>query len=197
MHKERTAAGPARDAVEDVCAGFHAPGSALPASLEPIEPQRLPAVYQTLLVHQRHMTSTLSAHVGAPVRLSVLRHFSAADVYAREIVLTAPSGRVVEYGIARIRLACVPSPAREEILARDKPLGDILIEHDVLRTISPRWFLRARSVEPLSRVISQDVCDAFGRIGAIELSGAPAVELLEVVINASEQPANESARMSE
>lgn len=177
----------ARDALRHVCADFHADDADLPAACALISPEQVPPPYDQLLVHREHMTTTLGGFFGQAVKLGVLRQRTDDRIYAREITLTLPSdGRVVEYGIARIHLDAVPPSARDEILTQQTPLGDILIARNMLRTITPRWFLRLNPTDTLERILGAEVRAAYGRIGVIELSGRTAIELLEIVLNADE-----------
>jgi hypothetical protein len=90
--------------------------------------------------------------------------------------------RVVELGIVRIHFALVPRPVRDEITAQRSPLGDILIRHNVLRSVEPRWFWRFSSPGPLLHSFDDPgLTEVFGRVGVIMVHGAAAIELLEVV----------------
>jgi len=75
-----------------------------------------------------------------------------------------------------------------EIVARDAPLGDILIRHDVLRSVDPKWFVRFGEGTPLLAHFGPGVREAFGRIGIIYCDQQPAIELLEVVADRRERP---------
>jgi hypothetical protein len=129
------------------------------------------------------MTATLQAFHGAELKLNVLQFVHRSDDYRRMIVLTHErTGRVVEFGIVRIHLHLIPEVPRKEILGRAVPLGDILVRHNVLRSIDPLWFLRFHDGSPVLSFFGSDVVtEAYGRIGVIHCNGEPAVELLEVV----------------
>jgi hypothetical protein len=143
----------------------------------------LPEPCRTLLVHDQHMTAVLQAHYGLPVELHVLQEHQDADVYTRLIVLCLQgrSNEVVETGIMRLSLRLMTDGVRREILSRSAPLGDILIRHDVMRRIEPRWFLQLQGRSPLLEPFGRSVAPACGRIGIIHCDGQPAIELLEVV----------------
>ncbi len=161
--------------------------------IEQVEENKLPAIVKRLLVHQNHMTTTLQDHHGEPVELRVLRHHMHEHFYTREILLTLPiSNTIVEYGIVRLDLEALSSDVHDEILAKHRPLGEILIAHDVLRRIEPRWMLRLspqaaiwQNVEFLHSVKSVVSQENFGRIGIIYCHHKPAIELFEVVLNVS------------
>jgi chorismate-pyruvate lyase len=145
--------------------------------------ETMPPEYRRLLDHPDHMTTRLQEHHGAPVALTVLEERQIRDTYERRIVLR-PAGRerIVEVGLVRIHLNFAPAPVRREILARRRPLGDILIQAGVLRRIEPRWFFRFDRPCPLLEDFgSGAVSSAFGRLGTIYCHDEPAVELLEVV----------------
>jgi chorismate-pyruvate lyase len=169
-------------ALVSLCDGFHEEAQ-VRAAAEPVVPDTIPTVLQQLLVHREHMTTTLEAHHGTAVALHVLRRRQEGDDYAREIVLTTSgSERVVEFGIVRMNLRLITPEAREEILAGDAPLGDILIRHDVMRRIDPKWYFRVRPTSCFARAFHpQPATDLFGRLGVIHCNGQPAIRLLEVV----------------
>src|SRR5215207_842594 len=109
-----------------------------------VQPDEIPFPQDQLLVHHDHMTVVLERHHGAPVRVHVLDEHLDGDIYTRKISLT-PAGRddtVVEWGIVRLDFRYMDRAVRDEILRKELPLGAILIKHDVLRRIKPRWFLR-------------------------------------------------------
>ncbi len=148
-----------------------------------VEAATLPPMFRTLLDHRDHMTTTLETFYGEPVNLRVLQCRRAENEYHRQILLTLRgSGTVVEFGIARLDFAYIPPAAREEILAQEAPLGDILIRHEVLRDIEPKWFFQVDGECPW-RGYFNDRADrpAYGRLGVICCNGGPAIEMLEVV----------------
>lgn len=148
-----------------------------------IDASGLPPTFRTLLDHREHMTTTLETFYGEPVNLRVLHCRRNENEYRRQILLTLrDSGTVVEFGIARLDFAYIPPAAREEILAQEAPLGDILIRHQVLRDIEPKWFFQVDGECPWRRYFD-DCADspAYGRLGVICCNGGPAIEMLEVV----------------
>jgi hypothetical protein len=134
------------------------------------------------------MTVELERHHGAPVRVHVLEEHLDGDIYTRKISLT-PAGqdsKVVEWGIVRLDFRYMAPAVRDEILRKELPLGAILIKHDVLRRIKPRWFLRFPPGGPVLSLFgdAQAAQPAYGRVGTIYCNGEPAIELLEIVVNA-------------
>src|SRR6516162_58215 len=86
----------------------------------------VPAPYQGLLVHDKHMTVTVEAYHGDRVNVRVLARRHVGNDYARKILLTlAKSGRVVQFGIMRVRLDLCDPEVRETIIAAQVPLGRI------------------------------------------------------------------------
>jgi hypothetical protein len=143
----------------------------------------VPDPFRKLLVHSEHMTTTLADWHGDDVALAVLREHIEASYYGRCILLTlGGTGRVVEFGIARMNLSSTSEAVRAEILAREQPLGDILIRHDVLRKIDPKWFIRFDASSPFLVHFGSPRCnEAYGRVGVIHVDGQRVIELLEIV----------------
>lgn len=169
-----------------VCRGFFESDSVC-KSAHVVEADSVPFPFHRLLVHQNHMTTTLGQHYGQPVVLDVLKVEQSDDWYSRLILLTlAETGQAVEVGIARIRLDALDSDVRELVESQSKPLGDILIEHEVLRTIHPQWYFHFDSGSPVLRHFGAEFkSDAYGRVGVIKLSGEPVIDVLEVVADRS------------
>jgi len=156
---------------------------------EPVEVEAMPDSFRRLLVHRAHMTTTLRAYHGAAVELGVLADRLDGDVYRRKIVLTLSSTqRVVEFGIVRIDLRFAPSAVRDSILEGRRPLGEVLIENAVMRSIEPRSYLRFPTPCAMLADAGFPPADAFfGRIGTISCNGERAIELLEVVADATDR----------
>lgn len=147
---------------------------------EIVTPNQIPPEPRSLLVHDRHMTSTLQVHYGQPVRLEVLAVREEGDWYSRKIVLTAGDRRV-EFGLVRLRLSLLPEGAQQDIVGREAPLGEIFSRFEVLTHVEPRWFLRFPHDSAVVQYLGSTTADAYGRLGTIHCNGQPAVELLEVV----------------
>jgi hypothetical protein len=148
-----------------------------------VQPNEIPHPSDALLVHHEHMTEVLQRHYGRAVDLHVLDERLDGDFYTRKVKLTpAGSDEAVEWGIARLDLRFMPDPARQEILARRAPLGDILVRHNVLRRIKPRWFMRFPGGGPLLTFFGDTTGrPMYGRIGTIYCNEEPAIDLLEIV----------------
>lgn len=169
-----------RSAITSIAADFFGPAIADAPIVCP--PTDVPPPFDGLLVHEEHMTTRLAAHHGEPVMLEVMEDRQMGDTYQRKILLTVGDGHVVEVGVARIHLNFTADDVRAEILSKKSPLGDILINHNVLRRIEPKWFLRFEGPPALLAAFDRPLKGpAYGRIGVIHCDGAPAIELLEVV----------------
>ena len=151
-----------------------------------VEGKSLPQPQQSLLDHQHHMTVAVEEHHGCLVDVEVLQHELSDEFYSREIVLRRQSDRkVVLYGIVRLRLSTLPADVRDQILARQTPLGRVLIEHGVMRRVE---LMDLFSVQPGSRLCeilepgsSMQPARCFGRTAMIHVDSKPAIELLEIV----------------
>lgn len=152
-----------------------------------LEPGDVPSPAHELLVHHHHMTVTLEAHHGEPVRLVALERRHVGSVYSRKLLLKgATSGKVVLFGIARIHLDQVSSKVRELILEEKTPLGRLLIEQGVLRRVERTALLRylAQEVDHERFGLGAEYPSPtwmYGRLALLYCDGKPAIELLEVV----------------
>lgn len=158
-------------------------GDAWIRDAQEVQAEKIPLRPRQLLVHNQHMTATLQAHYQQPVELHVLKHREQGDVYGRKILLTINGGRlVVEFGLVRLNLAFLPVSARQEVVSRSRPLGEILARHNILTRVEPRWYVCfLGDCQVVQWFASAAVTQAYGRIGVIYCDGQPAVELLEVV----------------
>ncbi len=142
----------------------------------------IPEPQRSLLNHDFHMTVTVEKFHSSPVDVVVDQENREDTFYSREIRLTRNSdGRPVQYGIVRLNLRHLAAEVQDEILSRSKPLGRVLIEHDVLRQvkllslyeIEPTLYLRGK-LETAAPVV-------YGRTAIIFCNDEPAIELLEIV----------------
>lgn len=183
----------AESALLELCRPF-APGvgGGFAPQCEVVQPDEIPFPQDQLLVHHEHMTVELQRHHGSPVDVHVLDEHLDGDFYTRKIKLTPRDAgeKVVEWGIVRLDFRYMDRAVREEILAKKLPLGAILIKHDVLRRIKPRYFLRFPADGPVLKLFRERDGNAgsagepaYGRIGTIYCNEEPAIELLEIVVN--------------
>lgn len=172
----------ALEALRDLCRPLRG-GDSVQPKCTVVQPNEIPHPSDALLVHHEHMTDVLEKRYGGQIELHVLDEHLDGDIYTRKINLTSGGGGpVVEWGIVRLDLRFMPGVVRDEILAKQNPLGAILIRHDVHRRVKPKWFLRFPGGGPLLRFFG-DPSDApmYGRIGTIYCNEEPAIDLLEIV----------------
>jgi len=150
--------------------------------VEYIDGEDMPQPYRDLLVHEHHMTVTMEAFHGGPVNVRVLDFRQDGSRYSRKIVLASrDTGKIVQFGIVRIDLDVTTPEVRAAIVARQTPLGRILIEHNVLRRIEPTAFLRIHAgSEQMAWFGLTEPSTLYGRLAIIHYNEQPAVELLEV-----------------
>lgn len=170
-------------------------------SFEEVTGEQLPAEYRRLLDHHEHMTVTVEDFFQSPVDVEVLAVHKTASHYSRKILLrTQDSGRVAQFGIVRINRSQLPGPVMQLIEDQVAPLGRILIENRIMRTVKrlSLWRIQAgwemsqafasSSLESLRSTLEQESaestsedCLCYGRTAFLYLDGLPVVELLEIV----------------
>ena len=155
--------------------------------LEMIGAERVPEPYHRLLVHERDMTSTLSAFHDEEVALSVLHQRVADREVVRHVVLRGRrSGRALEFGASRIRLDALDGSARADVLQGEKPLGGILNAAGMHYRSCPGGFLRTRPHEALSRSLELDAVGRsqwlYGRCNCLSRGeGGTIAEVVEIL----------------
>jgi hypothetical protein len=152
-------------------------------NIEPISAGSMPEPYRSLLVHTHHMTVTVERFYGNAVDVIVLDTHQTGDFYSRKILLSLRgSGVVVQFGIVQIDFSCLDIAVRDEIVSQKTPLGRVLIQHNVLRTVQPVDYFRA--------TLSQTMCQWFGlnqpqhtygRLGVIYTNNKPAIRVAEIM----------------
>jgi len=143
----------------------------------------VPEPFHQLLVHDRHMTTSMEAYHNARVTVRVLQSQQKESWYSRQILLlTIGAKKVVQGGIVRIHLSMLDPAVQAAILQQDTPLGHILIEHDVLRHIEVTHYLKLEPGAALGNWPGfADDRAAYGRLGILYCDLQPAIELFEVV----------------
>jgi chorismate-pyruvate lyase len=152
-------------------------------TFEEVLAEATPEPYRTLLAHHDHMTVSTERFHGSPVEVEVLVSKREGDYYSRKIILHRQSdGRVVLFGIPRLNLRLVDEDVRNEILSEEKPLGRVLIEHNVLREVQLASLYRVTPGPDLCKLFGlAKPLATYGRTAFIYCDGYPAVELLEIV----------------
>ena len=167
-----------------------------------------PAPYDELLDHNHHMTVTVEDFHHNLVDVVVHRSRSVLDSgdsvhqndpnasakerlavalstvsYSREITLvTQSSGTVVQYGIVRLNPAVLHRDVWLEIARGEIPLGRVLIERNVLRSVQLGKLWKVEAGMAMSKLLGANIGDTvYGRTALIKCDGQPAIELLEVV----------------
>ena len=175
-------AGTPQRQLERLLALFHTAPQPLGLCVE-VSAAEMPAEYQRLLVHQEHMTVAVEAYHESLVSVEVLSTQITATHYARQIVLRRQTdGVVVQFGIMRVSLGCLSPEIRQEIESQRRPLGRILVRHNVLRTIHVEGLWRVEPSRELCKYLEIDQSrTTYGRTAGIDLDGTPSVEVLEIV----------------
>lgn len=148
-----------------------------------IGPEAIPAPLRPLLAHGGHMTEVLERFHGGVLSVRPYRIHREGDIYGRRIDLFAAGvdGPVMT-GIMIFNLALVAPEVREEIVAAQSPLGEILIRRRILRRVTPDAFLEFDPHDPLAtRFGPGGAMPAYGRLATIDCDQRPAVDLLEIV----------------
>jgi chorismate-pyruvate lyase len=148
-----------------------------------VDAPALPLAERQLLAHGEHMTVAMEAFHGVPVDVQVLATHVTPTHYARKIVLTRSSDqRIVQFGLVRLNVSFLGDDARREIESQSAPLGRILIQHNILRTVRLLSLWRIAPGPELRRLFATTAdVTCFGRTALIYCNGLPAVELLEIV----------------
>jgi len=151
--------------------------------VEPIPGELVPEPYRKLLVHNHHMTVTVEEFYGRPVDVRVLDSRTEGDTYARKILLNLrPGGEVVQFGLVEIDLAKLSPIVREQIVEQKTPLGRVLIQNDVLRTVRPIQFFRVTPTKTMCDWFGmKEPAVTYGRLGVIITDGEPAIRVAEIL----------------
>ena len=145
--------------------------------------QSMPADFQRLLNHEHHMTVTVEEFHGCPVDVQVIDRHRTETHYARKILLVRQSDRtVVQYGIMRVHWRYLSAEVRAAIEDESIPLGRILIDHNVHRSIQLRELWRVTPGVELCHFFGLPPDGiTYGRTALILCDNEPAIELLEIV----------------
>ncbi|HZN36709.1 MAG TPA: hypothetical protein VFB80_22925 [Pirellulaceae bacterium] len=152
-------------------------------AFEEVLAEQLPQPYRTLLAHHEHMTVAVEKYHSEKVEVEVIAARRTGDYYCRKIVLHLQSdAKTVLFGIPRLNLRLLDDDVRREILSENKPLGRVLIDHNVLREVQLASLYRVTAGPDLCRMFGlAEPLPTYGRTAFIYCDGYPAVELLEIV----------------
>lgn len=148
----------------------HVPGSQVP------EP------YQSLLVHEHHMTVTMENFHDCTVDVVVVEEHNAPEAYTRKILLkNSSTDLVVQFGIVRFNFDYVTEAVKREILEGKTPLGRVLIRHNILRHIDLGAIVKFNTGPAMAKYFNCEAgVETYGRLATIFCNNQPAVDLLEV-----------------
>lgn len=152
------------------------------ARLEEVPRDQVPEPYSTLLVHQNHMTVSMENFHHGPVGVEVLGLHDHGSIYCRQIILrTHRESAVVQFGIVRLHADRIDPRIVARIRAAEEPLGRILIQENVLRSVVLERLWRVTPEPPLTAIFgSRGKQVTYGRTARISVEEQPAVELLEI-----------------
>ena len=160
-------------------------GRVLP-EIEIIEGKTIPQPYQSLLVHERDMTSTLERFHGARCHVHAFQCLEDEN-YSRLVILELnESDKPVEFGAITIHLSSFAPHARELILEQQKPLGAILNEENIPYVSSPQAFFRIACDELICDTLRLENSEwLYGRCNRLTLKESHALaEIVEVLPSA-------------
>ena len=157
-------------------------GDQLFERVEHIPASTTPEPYKSLLVHEHHMTVTMEQFHQCGVDVQVIFEELREPLYNREILLAkVDSHEVVQFGLVRLDFTFVTPAVKAEILAKELPLGRVLIRHNVLRHIDLGAILKIIPGPALQKHMHlKNASPVYGRMATIFCNGHPAVDLLEV-----------------
>jgi len=142
-----------------------------------VDGQSMPSAYRQLLDHHSHMTIAVESFHDSPVDVRVERTDQDPNWYAREILLVSQkSGKVVQYGIVRLRPELLQAEVWAEIEAGQTPLGQVLIRHNVFRQVERVALWKVVAGESLAHLLGINTGDiTYGRTARIFCDGEPAI----------------------
>jgi chorismate-pyruvate lyase len=152
--------------------------------IEPIDGERMPEPYRSLLVHNGDMTTRLEDFHDASLRLRALHVEEAPHAYRREVLLcTRDADLAVEYGAIEICLDVFTEPLRSEIVEAHLPLGGLLNAYGIEYRSEPRAFFRVLPDLTLCRHFGVEAAAGFyGRSNRLlTAGGAVFARIVEVL----------------
>jgi hypothetical protein len=157
---------------------------ALIAKAEHVASVLVPEPYQGLLVHNSHMTVTMEEYHKSRVDVKILARAQEGEIYSRKsLLLKQGTDEIVQFGIVRFDFQYVTQAVRQEILAGTIPLGQVLINHNVLRHIDLGAVLRIALGPELAKSFRTEAGRiTYGRLATIFCNQRPAVDLLEISV---------------
>ncbi len=152
------------------------------AAAEHVPASTVPEPYQSMLVHDHHMTVTMENYHRCSVEVRVLDRQQDEKNYTRKILLLKQgTDQVVQFGIVRFNFEYVTDDVMHEIIDEQTPLGRVLIQHNVLRHIDLGAIIKVQTGPRLSEYFAcPEKTITYGRLATIFCNNRPAVDLLEI-----------------
>lgn len=153
---------------------------------EPVKPDEMPARDRRLLAHNEHMTVTLEEASRGPVLVRALAEWRDEASYARNSLLARQQDEsVLQFGIMRIWLRDLPANVQDEITVKRRPLGRVLVDHNLLREVELITLWRITPGPALERHLpgasGGNGTIVYGRSAQILVDERPTVQMLEIV----------------
>lgn len=176
------AAGSAGDLLHPLNVTYALSGGQAP-SARAVAPERVPAPYRGLLVHDRDMTPTLEWHFGGRLVVRPLSVHERGRWYVRRVLLVLEdSGRPVAMGAVRMRLDGLGNRVRNSIRRGRVPLGRILRDSGLGYRSRPRRFLAVTpNPEMMGAFWMHEAQRLYGRQTDVMLGGAKVGDIVEVL----------------
>ena len=162
---------------------FERRGVVLPP-MEPVLPGSMPEPFQSLLVHDSDMTSTLQRFYRDRLRLQRLSSRQTEDRIEREVLLsTELTSQPVEYGVISIHLNGLGLPAQRLIQEGRIPLGQLLEDCAVRYSSQPQGFFRIGRVAFMEELLHDaPAAVRYGRLNVLSTeSGEVLAEVIEIL----------------
>jgi hypothetical protein len=144
----------------------------------------LPEPEQSLLVHDRDMTSTLKNFHGSPITLEVRSVERADDYVMRMVVLhRQDTGAPVEFGAIGIRLDKFEGPLREQIAEGRAPLGGLLEKYIVDYRSCPKGYFSTQADQLIASALAEaEGATVYGRCNELtDAEGFAFADIVEVL----------------
>jgi hypothetical protein len=163
--------------------GFYVDAGATAPEATLLDGARMPEPYRSLLVNHGDMTPTLERFHGCRLHLDVLGRVHAGDEYRRQVLLLDPQDRPVEFGAIRIHLDVLLPVVQKQVLAGQRPLGGVLIEHSVPHRSQPSAYFSIVGDQLINRALGVDrPCTLYGRCNTLIADGGrPIAEVVEIL----------------
>lgn len=143
----------------------------------------MPQPYRSLLVNEGDMTPTLEKYHECKLHLRVLGRSHVGNEYRRQVVLLDPNDKPVEFGAIRIHLDVLLPEVQRLVLAGNRPLGGVLLEHSVPHSSHPSAYFAITGDDLINNALGVvEACTLYGRCNTlIADNGKPIAEVVEVL----------------